>query len=243
MTQPPGPFGGPYGRPGPYDASGRPVPPPTGQFPTPYGPPGYGWPGPYGAPPPPPPRKKNVVPWLIVGGAVLVSGLGILLVVLLRGGDSTGPQNDATNSTPAASTSSTGANATDRGELPGGAQVTEQDTSADQSHYVGSATAALAWVQAMADGEFQTAYDLSCAEVQASATQAAAGGDPAWELGTYFFEQTLSGQGFTDGSFDSITYDQASDSDIASFTLQLDDGEEFLLLVYVQSDGTVCDFF
>ena len=94
----------------------------------------------------------------------------------------------------------------------------------------------------MADGDFQTAYDLSCADVQQSATDAAAGEDPAWALGTYFFEQTLSGQGFTDGTFDSIIYNQDADSDIASFTLQLDDGEEFLLLVYVQADGTVCDF-
>ena len=61
-------------------------------------------------------------------------------------------------------------------------------------------------------------------------------------LGTYFFEHTLGGQGFTDGTFDSIIYSSESDSDIASFTLQLDNGEEFLLLVYVQSDGTVCDF-
>jgi hypothetical protein len=78
--------------------------------------------------------------------------------------------------------------------------------------------------------------------VQQSATDAAAGGDPGLELGTYFFEQTLSGQRFTDGSFDSIIYNQDAASDIASFTLQLDNGEEFLLLVYVQSDGTVCDF-
>ena len=34
----------------------------------------------------------------------------------------------------------------------------------------------------------------------------------------------------------------SSDSDIASFTLTLDDGQDFVLLVYVQSDGTVCDF-
>jgi hypothetical protein len=250
MAQPPGPSSGAYGQPGPYEPTGRPVPP-SGQFPppTPYGQPGpygpqpggFGQPGPYGQPPQPP-QKKNLLPWLIVGGAVLLSGLGILLVVLLRGDDTTDPQNDATNSTPAASSSSAAASPSDRGELPGGARVAEQDTSADQSRYEGSADAALAWVQAMADGDFQTAYDLSCAEVQASSTEAAAGGDPAWELGTYFFEQTLGGQGFTDGSFDSINYEQASDTDIAAFTLRLDSGEEFLLLVYVQSDGTVCDF-
>jgi hypothetical protein len=227
MSQPPGPFGGGYGPPGPYQPYGQ---PPTGY-------------GPYGRPPEPP-RKNNVLPWLIVGAAVLLSGLGILLVVLLRDGDSTAPQNAAAGSTTAASSSSAGAEASApvHGDLPGGAQVAEQQNSADQSRFEGSADVALAWVQAMADGEFQTAFDLSCADVQASATEAAAGGDPAWELGTYFFEQTLSGRGFSDGSFDSIEYDQTSDTDIASFTLQLDTGEEFLLLVYVLPDGTVCDF-
>jgi hypothetical protein len=94
----------------------------------------------------------------------------------------------------------------------------------------------------MAEGDFQTAYDLSCADVRASAAAAAAGGDAAGELGRYFFEQTLSGRGFSDGTSDSILYSEAADSDVASFTLQMDDGQEFLLLVYVQPDGTVCDF-
>jgi hypothetical protein len=232
MTQPPGPFG-PYGQPGQY-----PQQPPYGQQPGGYAQPGYGQPGPYS--PPPPPQKKNLLPWLIVGGAVVLSGLGILLVVLLRGDDPPDPQ--ATDSTAPAASSSAEASDPTRPELPGGAQVAEDQAGADQSRYEGSADTALAWVQAMAKGEFQTAYDLSCAEVQTAATQAEPGADPAWSLGTYFFEQTLGGQGFSDGSFDSIMYSEASDSDVASFTLQLDNGQEFLLLVYVQPDGTVCDF-
>jgi hypothetical protein len=251
MTQPPGPYGGGYGQPGPYEPAGQPVPQP-GQFPppgrpTPYGQPGpygqqqpgFGPPGPYGQPPQPP-QKKNLLPWFIVGGAVLLSGLGILLVVLL-GGDDEAPQNDATNSTSAASSSSSGASES-AAELPGGAQVAEEESGSDEGRYEGSGDVALAWVEAMAQGEFQTAYDLSCAEVQTAAAEAAAGEDPAWELGTYFFEETLGGQGFTDGSFDSVAYSEASDTDVASFTLQLDNGDEFLLLVYVQPDGTVCDF-
>ncbi len=237
MTQPPG---GPYGGPGPY-----PQQPPYGQQPAGYGQPGYGQPG-YGQPgpySPPPPPKKNLLPWFIVGGAVLLSGLGILLVVLLRGDDSPAPQIDATNSTaPTAATSSSADASASHADLPGGAQVAEEQNSADQSRYEGSADTALAWVQAMAAGEFQTAYDLSCAEVQTSAAAAAPGEDPAFSLGTYFFEQTLGGQGFSDGTFDSIIYSEASDTDVASFTLQLDNGEEFLLLVYVQPDQTVCDF-
>ena len=235
MTQPPGSFG-PYGQPGQYPQQS-----PYGQQPGGYGQPGYGQPsGPYG---PPSPQKKSLLPWLIVGGAVLLSGLGILLVVLLGGNDSPAPQATASTAPASSSSDDASASAPTHADLPGGAQVAEeQQSSADQGRYEGSHDAALAWVQAMADGDFQTAFDLSCADVQASATEAAAGGDPAWELGTYFFEQTLSGQGFTDGSFDSISYDSDSDTDIASFTLQLDNGEEFLLLVYVLPDGTVCDF-
>jgi hypothetical protein len=209
----------------------------------PYG--QYRWYGPgtpYGQPPrPPPPPENKLLPWLIVGGAVLLSGLGILLVRLLRG--DTGTTNAATSTTaPASSAPATSASASAHGKLPGGAQVADQDTAVGQARFDGSDEVALGWLQAMADGDFQAAYDLSCGDVQQSATDAAAGADPAWTLGTYFFEQTLSGHGFTDGSFDSIIYSQESDSDIASFTLQLDDGEDFLLLVYVQSDGTVCDF-
>jgi len=108
--------------------------------------------------------------------------------------------------------------------------------------FEGSDAVALAWVQAMADGEFQTAYDLSCAEVQAAAAGADDGSGPEWALATYFFEQTLGGSGFTDGTFDSLEYSAPADSDVATFTLQLDSGEEFPLLVYVDSTPAVCDF-
>src|SRR3954463_8489980 len=91
MSQPP------YGPPGQY-------PPPYGQGP-PFGPPqyGYGAPGPFGQPPqpPPPPPPKNVLPGRIVGGAVLLSGLGIVLVLLPRG-DGPGPR-EAAGGSPSAS--------------------------------------------------------------------------------------------------------------------------------------------
>ncbi|MFL6095378.1 MAG: hypothetical protein ACJ71Y_08000 [Blastococcus sp.] len=211
--------------------------PPYGQYPW------YGQGAPYGQPPPPPPSPENkLLPWLIVGGAVLLSAMGILLVLLLRSDDRGSTSAAAPSTSPASSAPATSASASAHGELPGGARVADQDTAAGQARFDRSDEVALGWLQAMADGDFQTAYDLSCADVQQSATDAAAGADPAWTLGTYFFEQTLSRHGFTDGSFDSIIYSQESGSDIASFTLQLDDGEDFLLLVYVQSDGTVCDF-
>jgi hypothetical protein len=206
---------------GPFDSYGRRIPSPFSR-------------------PPPEPPKKNVVPWLIVGGAVLLSGLGVLLVVLLRSGDTAGTATAATSSTAASSAPAT-ASASAHGQLPGGAQVADRNTGG-RARFDGSDRVALSWVRAMADGDFQTAYDLSCADVQRSAIDATAGGDPAQALGSYFFQKTLSGQAIGGGSFDSIIYNQDADSDIASFTLQLQNGEEFLLLVYVQGDGTVCDF-
>jgi|tagenome__1003787_1003787.scaffolds.fasta_scaffold20970331_3 hypothetical protein len=202
---------------GPFDPYGRRVPT-----------------GPPGAP------NRNLVPWSIVGGAVLLSGLGLLLVLLLRDGDTTEPASAA--STTSKATPASSPTATAHGPLPGGARVVDEDASVGQAWFPGSADAALAWVQAMSDGDFQTAYDLSCPAVQESATAAAAGDGPAGALGRYFFEHTLDGRGFTHGTFDSLIYNSATDSDIGSFTLQLDDGEEFLLLVYVQADGKVCDF-
>ncbi|MGY1803906.1 hypothetical protein ACI78T_11565 [Blastococcus sp. SYSU D00922] len=235
MTQPPGPYGSPYGEPTPY---GQPVPPPQP-------PQGYGQPGPYG-PPPQPPAKKNLLPWLIVGGAVLLSGIGIALVLLLGGGDSGSDEQAAASSTssaPATTSSAEPSRESSLGDLPGGAQVADEPTVAPGNAYPGSDEVALAWVDALADGDWQTAYDLSCTAVRDSATSAAAGGDPAYELGRYFYEQTLGGVGFTEGTFDSIQFDPATGSDIGAFTLAMEDGETFTLLVYVQQDLTVCDFF
>ncbi|WP_164704519.1 hypothetical protein [Blastococcus litoris] len=234
MTQPPGPYGPPYGQPAPY---GQPVPPPQP-------PQGYGQPGTYGAPPQPPARK-NLLPWLIVGGAVLLSGIGIALVLLLGGGDSGSEERAAASTTSSAPTTSSAepSRESSLGDLPGGAQVADEPTVAAGNAYAGSDEVALAWVDALADGDWQTAYDLSCAAVRDSAAAAAAGGDPAYELGRYFYEQTLGGVGFTEGTFDSIQFDPASGSDIGAFTLAMEDGETFTLLVYVQEDLTVCDFF
>jgi len=243
MTQPPGPYGQPsdpsrpYGQPAPYGQQ-----PPYGS--PPLGPGGYP-PGGYGQPPQ---EKKSLLPWIIVGTAVLVSGVGILLVFLLRGdGDQPSDNQAATSSSSSSAATSSSAEPSQEsatGDLPGGAQVAEPATDGD-GQFEGSGDVALSWVQAMADGEFQTAYDMSCAEVQDAAAAASVGNteDPAWELGSYFFEQTLSGAGFTEGTFDSLTYQEASNQDLASFTLQLDTGDTFTLLVYVGPDLTVCDFF
>lgn len=253
MTQPPGPYGNAYGQPqgqplryGPPQAP----PAPYGQpGPSPYGQPGppipYGPPGPFGPPPQPPrPPRNNLLPWLIVAGAVLLSGIGIVLVLLLTGKDSEQENRAAPteSSRPAATTSpASPSREAPVGDLPGGAQVAEPTVSSVGA-FPGSDGVALGWVEAMADGDWQTAYDLSCAEVQDAATTAAAGGDPAYELGRYFYEQTLGGVGFTEGTFDSIEHDPTTGTDIGVFSLALDNGETFTLLVYVGEDLTVCDF-
>jgi hypothetical protein len=236
MTQPPGPYGAPYGQPAFY---GRPAP----QGPVPQKrllPPGA--PLPYGPLPQPPAR--NLLPWLIVGGAVLLSGVGIALVLVLTGGDpdpGDRPAASTSSSPPATTSSAEPSTEPARGDLPGGAQVVEPPVAAGGA-FAGSDTVALTWVDALADGEWQTAYDLSCAEVRDAGATAAAGGDPAYELGRYFHEQTLGGVGFTEGTFDGIEHDPTTNTDLAVFSLAMQDGTTFPLLVHVQEDLTVCDF-
>jgi hypothetical protein len=93
----------------------------------------------------------------------------------------------------------------------------------------------------MASGDFQAAFDLTCPALQQAATDAAAGGDPAEILAGYFYSEVLGGQGFTDGTFDGVS--TSGDQDVASFSLTLEDGSPFTLLVYVDSSLTVCNFF
>lgn len=203
--------------------------------------PGYGPFDPYGRrlPHPSPTARKNLLPWVVLAAAAVVSGLGVLFVVLLHPPATIGTATAGTSpSTSSSAAATTGAPA---GGAPGGGEVADR-SSGGRARFPGSARVALSWVRAMADGDVRTAYDLSCAQVRRSATDAVAGGDPAQALGGYFFQKTLGGRRIGGGTFDSIIYNQDAASDIASFTLRLDDGEEFLLLVYVQGDGTVCDF-
>ncbi|WP_456599128.1 hypothetical protein [Blastococcus sp. SYSU DS0616] len=215
-------------------------PPPSG--PPPYGPPPYGGPG---VPPADRPRKRTLLPWLIGAAVLLIAGLGFLLVVLLRGDDAerrSAEQPAGGTSGPATQPSrSPSAPLGGTGQLPGGARGAEP-VPGQEGRYAGSGDVALAWVEAMGKGDFQNAFDLSCVEVQEGAVDAAAGGNPAQVLGDYFYRVTLGGQGFTSGTFDGVEHQAGSATDMASFTLELDDGEPFLLLVHVGADGTACDF-
>lgn len=176
------------------------------------------------------------MPWLIIGGGVVLAGLAVLVVVLLTRSGSDGPS--AAGGGPAA----VPAPSTVASE-PAPDEPEPQQPAQDAPLYAGSEDVARAWVDAMEQGEFQTAFDLSCAEVQAAATVSATEGeDPAWTLGGYFFERVLGGVGFTDHTFDGISHDSPSDTDLATFSLAMDDGTSYPLRVYVVANGTVCDF-
>jgi hypothetical protein len=166
-----------------------------------------------------------------------------MLVVLFTRSDSPSVDTSARSESPPppASSSAEPSRESAVGDLPGGGQVAEPSATVGGA-FPGSDGVAFTWVDAMADGDWQTAFDLSCQAVQDAATSAAAGGDPAYELGRYFYEQTLGGVGFTEGTFDSIQYDEVTGTDIGAFTLGLENGETSTLLVYVQEDLTVCDF-
>jgi hypothetical protein len=207
-------------------------------------------------PPQAPQKKQGFLPWLIAGAVALVAGVGVLLFFLFSGDDERSTDTEAATATSSSSSSPSSSSApattspaepseeSPLGDLPGGAQVAEPSDDGG-GQFAGSGEVALAWVQALAEGEFQTAYDLSCVDVQNAAAAAAVGNteDPAWELATFFYEQTLSGVGFTSGTFDSLSHAADSNQDLATFTLQMEDGSTFTLLVYVGQDLTVCDFF
>ena len=199
-------------------------PPGRGPAPGPYVPPtAYGPPA--GGPEPP---GRPLLPWLLLGGVLLLGGLGMLLALLLGGredGDAPAADATATASVPGPGTSPPG---------------TTPDP--DGGRYEGSGQVAQAWVEAMRAGDHKTAFDLSCVQVQVSATASAPGGDAAEQLGAYFRDRVLDGDGFRAATLEGVDFDEASGTDVVSFTLTADDGRRVPLQVFVIRDGTVCDF-
>ena len=168
---------------------------------------------------------RPLLPWLLVGGAVLLGGVGVLLVVLLRSRD----DGDAAAAGPSTSSA------------PGGPSSPSTLTP-DGGTYEHSERVARAWVEAMRSGDYRTAFDLSCAQVQVAATAGAPGGDAAEQLGATFVDRILDGGSFTAATLEEIDFDEISRTDVVTFSLTAEDGRTVPLDVFVISEGTVCDF-
>jgi hypothetical protein len=209
---------------------------------------------PYGPPPtwpaapsePTPPQRQKLLPWLLVGLAILLAGAGVVATLLLAGDDDVRAAASTSTSGPAErepadEPAEEPADHVGHGSLPSGS-LDGDLAPIGGAAYAGSGEVAFAWVEALATGDFETAFGLSCPDVQIAATSAAEGGDPAWELATYFYEQTLDGVGFQSGTFTSLEHSPEAGTDRAIFDLQMDDGTVFPLWVDVGPDLTVCDF-
>jgi hypothetical protein len=122
---------------------------------------------------------------------------------------------------------------------PGGSMGGNQGGS-DSGQFAGSGDAAIAWVNAMYNGDFTTGYATLCPDLQQIIAQAASENGVSNEDATQilFYQVTLSGHGITDGTADGV---QAGDGvDVVSFTLQLDDGSTYNLVVGVDQNLAVC---
>jgi len=188
---------------------------------------------------------------------VVLVGVGVLLFFLLRGGD-----EDPANTASSSSTSTSSSSASSSGEsmspmntgmsLPGGASAPAptdptgtmgSDTPAGSGgQFAGSDGVALAWVQALFNGDFTGAYGGLCPDYQGQIAQLASENGVTNEdaLAAVFYQGTLEGRGINDGTLDSVEYSADDGLDIASFTLDLDDGSTFTLLVGVDANLTVC---
>ena len=228
MSQPPGPYGQyPPQGPGPYG------PPP------PYGPPVAGYP-PGGGPPPP--KQSNALPWIIVGGAVLLSGLGLLLVVLLTGDDSSPTAAVATSVATSAATSAAPEPADSSQENPSGGAGFSSAAGGDEPLYEGSPDAAIDFMNALLARDNQKAYDLACEADRGlvAVLSAATGKSPPDVLAQTVYDQKTNGQFMTGGTFDGLSHDLFSSLDQANFTVQLESGDEVEVQLDVDRDLGVC---
>jgi hypothetical protein len=98
----------------------------------------------------------------------------------------------------------------------------------------------VAWVNAMYNGDFTTAWASMCPDLQGQLGQLATENNLTNEdlLAAVFYQGILEGRGITDGSLDGV---EAGDGiDIVSFTLALDDGSTYNLLVAIDQNLAVC---
>jgi hypothetical protein len=177
---------------------------------------------------------RGPIPWLLGGGALLIVGVGALLAALLGGDLRNEPVPGVTAASSAAAIE----------PVPPATMLAPSTPPADQEtgRYDGSGAAALRWIDAMAARDFQAAFELSCAGVQAASVAIAPDGNGASTLGDFFFQHVLGGSSFAAATLVGVRYDPASGTDVATFRLAADDGGSIALAVHVVSDGTVCDF-
>jgi hypothetical protein len=223
MSQPPGPYG-PYSQPSPPGPYGPPAP---------YGQPAGGYPPGGGLPPP---KQNNALPWIIVGSAVLLSGLGLLLVVLLTGDDSSPTAAVATSAATAAEPAGT------PDQNPSGGAAFSSTASGDEPLYEGSPDAAIGYMNALLARDNQRAYDLACdADRELMDVVSAATRRPAPDvLAQTFYESNTNGEFMTGGTFDGLSHDLFTSTDQANFTVQLESGDEVQVQVVVDRDLGVC---
>jgi hypothetical protein len=122
---------------------------------------------------------------------------------------------------------------------PGGSMGGNQGGN-DSGQFAGSGQAAVDWVNAMYNGDFTTAFSLMSPDVQSQLAQIATENNVSNEdvISAAFYQGTLGGHGISDGSADGV---QAGDGlDLVSFTLQLDDGSTYNLVVGVDQNLAVC---
>lgn len=95
-------------------------------------------------------------------------------------------------------------------------------------------------MNAMVSGDFTTAYNSLCPDWQSTIAQAASenGVSPEDATQILFYQVTLSGHGISGGNVDGV--ENGGDLDIVSFTLQLDDGSTYDLVVGVDQNLAVC---
>jgi hypothetical protein len=133
--------------------------------------------------------------------------------------------------------------------LPGGAEppptnpggsMGGNSSGGDNGQFAGSGDAAIAWVNAMYNGDFATGYASLCPDLQSAFAQVATENGVSNEdvVSTIFYQGTLGGRGISGGTADSV--DAGDGLDVVSFTLELDDGSTYDLVVGVDRNLAVC---
>jgi hypothetical protein len=198
-----------------------------------------------------------------VAAVVVLAGVGVLAFFLFRGDDggSTTAASSSTSTSTSASSRTSSAPAMDGGSgmgsggalpggasnppsNPGGSMSTDAPSGGSSCRYDGCNQVAAAWLSALLQGNDDSAFQLSCAELQQAATRGSQGSGttPAGYLAGYFFSKTLGGQGFTDGTLTDVAFDSGSGYDLVKADLTLEDGTTQTVTVAVDSDSLVCDW-